>query len=130
PRSSISSSRLFCGFDRRSGVARHHTRMCVSNKTELIRQPFSHASASLNFTMSPLILTIPFQLPRNDFAVAETGETLAIGRPRLVMIKVLPFATSSSNARHLALNSLAPKVDSFMALLWIGHNDQSTGHLQ
>src|SRR5260221_9328739 len=91
------------------------------------RQPFSHSPDSLKFTISPLILTTPFQLPRKDFAGAESGETFAIGRPRFVIIKVLPLATSSSNPRHLALNSLAPNVDSFMALLSFVHYDQSTG---
>ena len=75
-----------------------------------------HAPASLNFTMSPLIFTMPFQLPRSDFAVTETGKILAIGRPCLVITNEFPFATWSNNPRHFDLNSPTPMVDSFTPL--------------
>jgi len=82
-------------------------------------QLLPHPPASLNFTMSPLIFTMPFQLPRSDFAVTETGTILAIGRPCLVITNEFPLATWSSNPRHFDLNSLIPKVDSFTPLVWV-----------
>src|SRR5262245_56845405 len=59
--------------------------------------------------MSPTISTLPFHAPIDDFLGFRFGGTsAATTRPRLVTVMVLPFtSTSSSRARHFALNSVA-----------------------
>src|SRR6478609_2405397 len=66
--------------------------------------------------MSPAILTFPDNIPLGDFNVcALAGPIVATGRPRFVTVTVLPFSSiSSSRARHLALNSVAPMTRVFM----------------
>src|SRR6185437_2329052 len=97
------------------GSASHRTTTWVSRRNRgAIHFPgfwrrTSHRLLESIFAISPAILTFPAQAPFGDFQAAlPTGEIVATARPRFVTVIVPPSSsTSSSNARHLALNSVA-----------------------
>src|SRR6201989_1637067 len=65
-------------------------------------------STSRGEVMSPVISTLPFQIPNGLFCADRYGTSSAIGFPCLVTMTGSPVAaTSSIKARHLALNSEA-----------------------
>src|SRR6202007_445402 len=67
----------------------------------------SHSTSSGEM-MSPVISTLPFQIPNGLFCADRYGTSSAIGFPCLVTMTDSPAAaTSSIKARHLALNSEA-----------------------
>src|ERR1019366_5056267 len=76
----------------------------------------SQRSEVSKLTISPVISSFPAKIPLGDFHPGFfAAETVATGRPRFLPVIVPPCSwTSSSSARHLALNSVAPMTRFFI----------------
>ena len=109
-----------CSFDTLFVSEIQRTTMCVSNRMRGpnygSHSPRAQSHSKFVFTMSPSIWTLPSKTPLGDFhRFLFAGPTVATGRPRFVTVIVPPLAsTSSSNARHFALNSVALTTRSFI----------------
>jgi hypothetical protein len=124
---------LVCSRESRFGSPTQRIRMCVSNKNlgcklhlPSLSLTTSQRSEVSRFTISPTISILPAKRPLSDFhRFFFTGWRTATGRPRFVTVIVsLRSSTSSKNARHFALNSVAVTVR-----FAISRSYHSSGHL-
>lgn len=130
PRRTAASTTCNCVRESLRDSKSHRIRMWVSSSSRGGKIPphyffrdlcatASHRSDVSKFTMSPTTCPFRAQLSRGDFSAAPfTGPITATGRPRRVMVMdSRELSISLRQARHLALNSDAPRTRAFTIII-------------